>query len=117
MADTPLKVIVFEGVQNLALFAAQQQGAFARKLQRMAPTEAAAGTRYDRYLSIQQSHVLSPKFSVCRVVDGYCGLRSMIVATPWPKPMQRVARPYRRSRFSSSFSSVPMMRTPEQPSG
>ena len=94
-----------------------QQGAFARKLQRVAPTEAAAGTRYDRYLSIQQSHVLSPKFCVCRVVDGYCGLRSMIVATPWPKPMQRVARPYRRSRFSSSFSSVPMMRTPEQPSG
>ncbi len=30
MADTPLKVIVFEGVQNLALFAAQAQGAFAR---------------------------------------------------------------------------------------
>ena len=42
-----------------------QHRAFARKLQRVATTEAATGTRYNRYLSIQESHVLSPKFCVC----------------------------------------------------
>ena len=43
---------------------------------------------------------------------------SNTVATPWPPPMQRVARPFLASgRLSISWSRVTMMRAPEQPTG
>ena len=43
---------------------------------------------------------------------------SKMVATPWPPPMHRVARPFlASSRLSISWSRVTMMRAPEAPTG
>ena len=43
---------------------------------------------------------------------------SKMVATPWPPPMHRVARPFlASSRFCISCSRVTMMRAPEAPTG
>src|SRR5690606_3285548 len=45
------------------------------------------------------------------------GRRSMMVATAWPKPMQRVISAYRPSRRSSSLRAVARSRVPEAPRG
>ena len=43
---------------------------------------------------------------------------SKMVATPWPPPMHRVARPFlASSRFCISWSRVTIMRAPEAPTG
>ena len=58
--------------------------------------------------------VLLPTFLSRKVGQHF----SKMVATPWPPPMHRVARPFlASSRFCISCSRVTMIRAPEAPTG
>lgn len=63
-------------------------------------------------------HSIQTRYSSKRLrVSAVYPPRSMIVATPWPMPTQRVARPREASVRIISCTSVVTIRAPVQPSG